>query len=161
MKIRFLDDGLYKPFKCGETIALGLGSVIGGIANGLISANSSAEIANKNIKAQQNENAFNRAWQTEQAEIARQYNTAEREASQQFAIDQMNAQNAYNDPSAQVERFRAAGINPAVALSKNVTSVSSNPSPSSPASSPVPSPPPSASFPAPLRSSTSVTKRWI
>lgn len=43
---------------------------------------------------------------------AQRYNTAERQAAQQFQLDMFNKANAYNDPSSQVRRLRAAGINP-------------------------------------------------
>jgi hypothetical protein len=42
----------------------------------------------------------------------RDFQTSEREASQQWNLDQWNRENAYNDPSAQRARMEAAGFNP-------------------------------------------------
>lgn len=60
------------------------------------------------IYQQKQEQKFN----AEQAQINRDYQTAEREATQQFNIDMWNMNNAYNSPQAQKQRLIDAGINP-------------------------------------------------
>lgn len=92
-------------------------------------------------------NYANRRWQSEEAEKARQYNTqmmemaqqyntAEREAAQQFNIDMWNMNNEYNDPSNQLARATAAGINPnAVIGNGGMSPAQSSPVTTSPQSS--------------------------
>lgn len=93
------------------------------------------------VHAQEEQNALNRAWQTEEAEKARQFNTSERVAAQDWQRQMMDVQNAYNAPTAQASRLRAAGINPQVAFSgQGASSVSASAGSSQPATSPVPSP---------------------
>lgn len=80
----------------GGLIAVGLGSLFGGLFSS--SSTSSTNSANiqmnrENIQAQKEENALNRQWNS----------------------DQVDKQNAYNTPTNQVARLRAAGINPYVA----------------------------------------------
>lgn len=128
----------YRPLlKCGPAVvgALGVGASLG---SSYITAKSSEGIADKNISAQQQENQINRDWQTQQAELARSYNTQERLASQDFAKQMIDYQNTYNAPAEQAKRLQAAGINPQIAMSGNVQNVSANSSPSSPQQSPMP-----------------------
>lgn len=117
-------------------------SAIGSAASGGSSLfNSVAQIRTNSYNAhlQEEQNALNRAWQTEEAEKARLYNTQERIASQDFAVDMINRQNQYNLPVNQAARLRDAGLNPTIAMGNTGTqSVSASSSPSSPASSPMP-----------------------
>lgn len=69
-------------------------------------------------------NQLNNQFNAEEAQKARDYNTM-----------MWNENNRYNDPSAQVERLRKAGINPAFALGQVASGmVSSQPNSGSPAS---------------------------
>lgn len=68
--------------------------------------------ANKQLKAQREENEKNRKFNAEQASLSRQYNT-----------QMVNAQNLYNDPSNVMRRLQAAGINPSLAYSQGSGSV--------------------------------------
>ena len=142
MKVKMLFSGFKPDCKCGAAAIIpAAGSVVGSIGGSLITANSSEKIANKNLDAQQRENQLNRDWQTQQAELARQYNTQERLSAQQWNEQMQDKQNAYNDPSAQAARYRAAGINPNLALGgSGVQSISASPASSSGQSSPTPSP---------------------
>lgn len=76
--------------------------LIGGIAN-LIGSRKNVK---RQIKAQQEENEKNRVYNLQLAEKQNQWN-----------IDQWNRSNAYNDPSAMMSRYKAAGINPDLAFS--------------------------------------------
>lgn len=55
----------------------------------------------KQLKAQANENALNRSYNLQLAQMQNHWNQA-----------QWNLENAYNSPSAQMERMRQAGLNP-------------------------------------------------
>lgn len=126
---------------CGAEIILGSAAAFGAgsIASSIISSSSSNDIANKNLHAQSRENQINRDWQTAEAEKARQFDTSERIASQDWQKYMTDYENAYNSPEQQALRLRQAGLNPAVAMNGNVQNVSASSSPSSPATSPMPS----------------------
>ena len=85
------------------------GSLISGAANllgGLFGASSANKAAKTQLQAVRETNALNK-------ELAFQQN--------EWNLQQWYRQNAYNDPTAQMSRFRAAGINPYFALG-NITS---------------------------------------
>lgn len=82
-------------------IASGIGSVISGISGA--KAQKSANETNLEIARQNNETSI---------QLARENN----EFARQHAIDMFNLENAYNDPSKQVERLSAAGLNPAAMM---------------------------------------------
>lgn len=77
-----------------------LGGVVSGISSLFGTAMNNATQM-KAIKAQQQEN-----------EKTRQYNLNLARMQNQWSIDQWNRENAYNDPSAQMARYSAAGLNP-------------------------------------------------
>lgn len=56
--------------------------------------------------------ALNRKFNEREAQKNREFQTAEREASQQFNLDMWNMNNEYNSFSAQAERAREAGFSP-------------------------------------------------
>lgn len=76
-----------------KAIASGIGSLVG--------AFSSNKNIDRQIKAQQEEN-----------EKTRQYNLMLAKQQNQWNLEQWNRENAYNDPSAQMQRLRNAGLNP-------------------------------------------------
>lgn len=82
----------------------------GSLLGGIFSSNQSVKNQKMAIEAQRQENEKNRVFNAEQAELARQYNTA-----------MWNAQNDYNDPSAVQERLSKAGIHPALAYTSGQT----------------------------------------
>lgn len=91
-------DGYCLAFGPAAAIAIGAGaSLIGGLASDYINSKSQADTneANKQIAAE------NRAWQSNENELARQW--SER---------QWNLNNQYNTPSAIAQRQREAGFNP-------------------------------------------------
>lgn len=90
--------GAISPF---GAIASGIGSVISGISGA--KAQKSANETNLEIARQNNETSI---------QLARENN----EFARQHAIDMFNLENAYNDPSKQVERLSAAGLNPAAMM---------------------------------------------
>lgn len=53
-----------------------------------------------------------RDWNEQQAQINRDFQREERLATQDYNVDMWNMQNEYNSPAAQLERAKAAGINP-------------------------------------------------
>lgn len=75
----------------------GIGSAVGGIANGIGSVISGKAANRANLKINQMNNDFNR----EEAQKARD-----------FQLDMWNRENEYNSPAAQRARFEAAGYNP-------------------------------------------------
>lgn len=67
-----------------------------------------------------------------EARRTRQWQTAEREASQQWALEQWNRENAYNSPANQIKLFEEAGLNPLSYINGNVSEASSPSAPSDP-----------------------------
>lgn len=55
---------------------------------------------------------FQRDWEEEQAAIERTWNENMMDKQNQFSLDMWNRTNTYNDPSAQYERLKNAGVNP-------------------------------------------------
>lgn len=110
---------------------------------------SNQEAASQQFKYQQElaaqQNAYNvdmfnkqSDFNAQQAELARQYQTAERQSSQAWEESMMDKQNEYNSPAAQMQRLMEAGFNPLsfdgnVSQSAGVNGVGSIPG--SPASS--------------------------
>lgn len=118
--------------------AVGLGaSLVGnGISNWLSSGNAEHM---QTLSYQDNMNLQHDAQNFNSLEAAknRGYNTAERLAAQQFTQDMWNKNNAYNTPSAQLDRLRAAGLNPlsATMQSSNAQMVGASPQASGSAAS--------------------------
>lgn len=63
-------------------------------------------------------NALDRQYNHDEAALAREWSTLEREASQAWNLEQWNRENQYNSPQAQYERLLATGMNPNVAMSQ-------------------------------------------
>lgn len=80
-----------------------IGSAIGAGANIIGQA-----MANK---ANREEAELNRQFQADQTDKANAFNEAMMDKQNQWNLEQWNRQNEYNDPSAQVARMRAAGLN--------------------------------------------------
>lgn len=94
-------------------------SLLGGIVGGVLGIGSSAVSGAYNIKQQklaneankelaQQQNEYNLALQDKEF----QYNTAASETEYLRNLEQWNMQNEYNSPAAQIERYKAAGLNP-------------------------------------------------
>lgn len=81
----------------GSAVISGIGNVVGG----LFGSSSSNKAAKAQLQAVRETNALNR-------ELAYQQN--------EWNLQQWNRQNEYNTPSAQMQRYRDAGINPYFAL---------------------------------------------
>lgn len=62
--------------------------------------------------AAKNQQSREMEWNAEQAQINRDYQTSEREAAQQWNLEQWNRENEYNSPAAQLQRAAEAGMNP-------------------------------------------------
>lgn len=91
------------------------------------------------VHAQEEQAGAQMDWQSKEAEKAREYNTGERIASQNWQQQMMQQQNEYNSPAEQVKRFQSAGLNPALAMGgSGLQSVSAPSGSSSPQSSPMP-----------------------
>lgn len=82
----------------------GVGSALGGLFG--FGSQSKTNKANQKLAAQQNE--YNLALQ--QNEFAQ--NAAQSELAYQRELEIMNLQNEYNSPQQQLERYKAAGLNP-------------------------------------------------
>lgn len=98
-----------------------VGSVIGGVVSAAGSVASSAmqnKIARERI-------AFDR----EENEKSRQFNERMADKANTWSLEQWNRQNAYNDPSQQMSRLRAAGLNPDLMYSNGTSGLVSSNSP--------------------------------
>lgn len=102
----------------------GLFSLGASLLNGISNSNSQKAANEANLKIAQMNNDT-------QLQMMRENN----EFNKQQAIDMFNMQNEYNDPAAQMQRLRAAGINPAAAFGDGGVSASSGVASGSPASS--------------------------
>lgn len=93
-------------------ISLGLGTLLGGVASGLLGAGASvgSNIANK--KAQESANKAN----LQIAQMNNEFNERMLQKQMDYNTDMWNKQNEYNTAQAQVQRLREAGLNPAIAL---------------------------------------------
>lgn len=87
---------------------MGLFDAIGSVVGDLVGANSTKKTNANNMAINQMNNEFNAA----EAEKARNFQTSEREATQDWNLEMWNKQNEYNDPSAERARLSAAGYNP-------------------------------------------------
>lgn len=104
----------------GINQALGtLGSLFGGIS------------ANKNIDKQI-------AAQSAENQKMREYNLMLAKQQNQWNLEQWNRENAYNDPSAQMERLRTAGLNPDLVYGSGSAANISAPSPELTSGAPAP-----------------------
>lgn len=93
----------------GATLGAGIASAIGSLAGGFVGASSSKKATKIAVQGQK--------------DLLK--------SQQDFAVQQVNAQNEYNTPAAQMQRLRAAGINPFVAmeqLDSSNSSLASSPS---------------------------------
>lgn len=133
----------------GVSAAAGVGSTI--MAN-----NSNRSLAASANALSQDQFEKSLEYNHNEAQLARDYNTSERLASQQFNVQQQNEQRQWLldnfSPGAQAERLRTAGLNPNALLggdSASYGSAMTSPVSSSPASSSGPSAPgiPSQSVP--------------
>lgn len=93
---------------------MGLGSLFGGFA-GLVGMGAESVQNSKNNRFNSQEAEKNRKWQEQMYERQVQDN-----------LNFWDMQNAYNDPSQQVARLKAAGINPSLALSNISTGQASS-----------------------------------
>lgn len=85
----------------------GLSALTGFLGSGM-----SNKSVKRSIKAAKEINQINNEFNASEALKNRDFQTSEREASQQWNLDQWNRENAYNDPSAQRARMESAGFNP-------------------------------------------------
>lgn len=95
--------------------AVGLVNGIGGLFSARANRRSQERINEQQIQLARDQ----MQWQTEQNALNNQFSHDEAALSYQRQIDMFNRQNAYNDPSAAAQRYRAAGFNPAVVLSQS------------------------------------------
>lgn len=106
-----------------DSVGKFLGVGADALTGGLFTLGTSLATGLMNQSSQREANATN-------VELARMNNEAQlqmmrenNEFNKQSAIDMFNMQNEYNDPSAQVERLRKAGINPAAVLGGQGTTI--------------------------------------
>ena len=97
----------------------GITSCIGSIG-GLITG---AITAKKNLQLQRETNELNAQLTREtnelnaqQNQMNRDFSEAEAQKARDFTLSMYNKENAYNTPAAQVARYKAAGLNPALAM---------------------------------------------
>lgn len=97
-------------------------SSAGGIVGGAASLIGGAIASRNSLKAQREANEMNYKIWGEQ----RQHNIDMFNMQNQANIDMWNMQNEYNDPSAQIQRLSAAGLNPYLAIGNNPSGVATN-----------------------------------
>lgn len=83
---------------------------------GLLNAGTSIVTTGMGIRAAKDQLASEQQWSAGQAAMNRQYQTAEREAAQDWNLQQWNRENEYNSAKSQYDRLILAGMNPATAL---------------------------------------------
>lgn len=106
LKIRFDLESPYRPReKCWVQAAITAAGILGSAA---LNSASQAGANSKNVQMNRETNAMNQAINERQIQGQREL----AEYQNQWNLDQWNRENAYNDPSAQVARLKAAGINP-------------------------------------------------
>lgn len=128
-----------------------VGNIVGGVVGDVIDKKEAQDKFNQEaqfkLSTMREQNAFNqaeaekaRSFNAAEAEKARLFNQAEAEKARQFnhdaAIEMFNLENAYNTPAAQMQRMRAAGLNPALMTGQQPVAASGTAPSSSPASSP-------------------------
>lgn len=107
----------------GFTDLLGkIGSIVGGIASPISTiANLGSSIFNtvsqnstnkENMRFAREQSQLDRDFNAEQAQLNRDFQQQSIEQGQQFAVEQWNRENEYNDPSAIMQRYQKAGLNP-------------------------------------------------
>lgn len=104
----------------GSAIVGGLGSLFGNIFS-----TQSANEANVALSRE------NRDWQTKENQLNRDFTSSQNQMSRDWQEKMWNAQNQYNTPSAMMDRYRAAGLNPFL-LGGNSPTVGAAGSPGSP-----------------------------
>ena len=119
--VNFVQNQLSQPSN-GNSSMFGLLGGLASAAGGIFSSIQSSKNAKRQIAAQQQENALNR-----------QFNSEEAQKTRDFQLQMFNKENEYNDPSAVMARMRKAGVNPALAYGgfADSASVGSAPSASS------------------------------
>lgn len=125
---------------------MGVPQAIGQIGAAGIDAASAAatNIANNVNNKRTNETNLRIAQDTNATNIGihqsdNDFNAAEAEKARQFQVEQWQRENEYNSPEALVQRYRQAGLNPAVMMEGQNSIASSAPSTSSASASPAPS----------------------
>ena len=98
------------PFITGSIVS-GSSNLLGSIINGIFGVNEA-----------QKDRDFNAA----EAQKNRYFQTAEREAAQEWDLNMWNMTNEYNSIGSQIDRARAAGVNPAALLGGQYKSAQAN-----------------------------------
>ena len=99
---------------------------LGSIGSSAISAGASVATTKMGIDAAKAQQEREQQFNAEQALLNREWQTSEREAQNQWNLDQWNRTNEYNSLSAQIERALAAGVNPNAVIG-NGAGVASSP----------------------------------
>lgn len=96
-----------------------------------INAGSQIYTNSQNISANKDINKQNIAFQQQTNQENRDFTREMFALSQGAALDQWHRENAYNDPSAQRQRFEAAGLNPNLVYGSGLSSLAANFNPAS------------------------------
>lgn len=129
------------PVVLGSIISAGAG-LAGSAASGIASGKMNRKSIKYNKWALQEQQKF----QSEQAQLGRDWSEEMMSKANQWNLDQWNRENEYNLPENQKARLLAAGINPALAM-QGASSVGQAASSPSSASAPSPASPSGASAP--------------
>lgn len=115
----------YKEYSFCYCQFFAAGAFVGAAANVAGSAISGA------ISSQLQKDAMR--YESEEAQINRDFQREERELAQQFNLEMWNMNNEYNSLSAQIDRAREAGVSPNALLGGRAGQIASNPVTTSPA----------------------------
>lgn len=90
------------------SLAMAAGNTVGTIATGIV--NNGIQKATRNWQSE--ENKLNRNWQSGENAASRSFTAYENKLSREWQERMWNLENQYNTPSAMMERYREAGLNP-------------------------------------------------
>lgn len=91
--------------------------------NGIANRNAAKKANEQNIALARETNALNHQMMQENNQFQLNAMREQNQFNRDSAIEMFNLENEYNNPLAQIDRLRKAGINPAVALGGSATSI--------------------------------------
>lgn len=106
--------------------AFGMGLDFGSLLGGAMSLGGQIYSTDRSIEAAKAQQEREQAFNAEQAQLNRDWQTSEREQQNQWNLDQWNRANEYNSLASQIERALAAGVNPNAVIG-NGAGVASSP----------------------------------
>lgn len=104
--------GFFSTLWNGVKSAISPISAIAGLGSDILNTAMQNKTNKDNMRFAREQAQADRDFNAEQAHLNRDFQQQSIEQGQQFAVEQWNRENAYNDPSAMMQRYTAAGLNP-------------------------------------------------